>query len=188
MSPSQGIRTGGRSARVQQSVHAAVRDLLAEHERAELSVPLIAQRAGVTPSTIYRRWGDLQALLSDVAVEHLRPETPPEDTGALESDLRAWARQFLEEMSSSPGRGYVRDVLFSDDDPTNAGQCAEYTRERIGVILERAAGRGEPVPNTESVVDHVVAPMMYRILFFASPPTPEWVDGLLRELLAEGSR
>jgi AcrR family transcriptional regulator len=186
MSPSQGIRTGGRSARVQRSVHTAVRELLAEHGRAELSVPLVAQRAGVTPSTVYRRWGDLQALLSDVAVERLRPEAPPEDTGALETDLRAWALQFLEEMSSSPGRGYVRDVLSNDDGSTHAGQCAEYTRERIGVILERATERGEPVPAAESVVDHVVAPMMYRILFSASPPTPEWVEGLLRELLADG--
>jgi len=169
-------------------VHTAVRELLTEHARTELSVPLIAQRAGVTPSTIYRRWGDLQALLSDVAVERLRPESPPEDTGTLESDLRVWALEFLEEMSSSPGRGYVLDVLSGDGDSTHAGQCAEYTRERVGIILKRATERGEPAHSTESVVDRVVAPMMYRILFLASPPSPEWVEGLLREFLADDSR
>lgn len=100
MSPRPMTRPGGRSARVQESVHAAVRALEAEQGRAALTVPLVAARAGVTPSTIYRRWGDLQELLSDVAVERLRPEAPPADHGALRTDLEAWAEQFLEEMAS----------------------------------------------------------------------------------------
>lgn len=37
--------------------------------REGLTVPAIAERAGVTPSTIYRRWGNLRELLSDVAVQ-----------------------------------------------------------------------------------------------------------------------
>ena len=63
MAVKENVRPGGRSARVQASVHAAVRALLAEMSRPEITVPLIAARAGVTPSTIYRRWGDLQELL-----------------------------------------------------------------------------------------------------------------------------
>ena len=51
MAIKEGIRTGGRSARVQQSVHNAVRALLQEHDRACLTVPMVAARAGVTPST-----------------------------------------------------------------------------------------------------------------------------------------
>ena len=74
MSERATTRPGGRSARVQQSVHQAVRDLEAELGREALTVPAIAARAGVTPSTVYRRWGDLRELLSDVAVERLRPE------------------------------------------------------------------------------------------------------------------
>ncbi len=49
MAIKEGIRTGGRSARVQESVHAAVRALLQEQARDSLTVPLIASRAGVTP-------------------------------------------------------------------------------------------------------------------------------------------
>ncbi|GAA4912761.1 TetR/AcrR family transcriptional regulator [Streptomonospora salina] len=187
MSPIQGSRTGGRSARVQQSVHRAVRELQAERSRGELSVPLIAQRAGVTPSTIYRRWGDLQELFADVAVERLRPDTPTADTGALASDLEAWARQYLEEMSSTPGRAYVRDVLASDTGYGNAGRCCEYAREQIGAMLDRAAVRGESAPDTDAVVDHLVAPMMYRILFAPDTPTEEWVTGLVQGLLESGA-
>ncbi|MET9294978.1 TetR/AcrR family transcriptional regulator [Streptomyces sp. NPDC003077] len=159
------VRPGGRSARVQESVHTAVRELTAEVGRDALTVPMIATRAGVTPSTIYRRWGDLQELLSDVAVERLRPEAPPEDLGDLARDLTAWAEQFLDEMSSPPGRAYIRDALLGDPDGDNAGQCSAYAAEQVDVILARAADRGDAPPALETVVDRVVAPMMYRILF-----------------------
>ncbi|NDK23065.1 TetR/AcrR family transcriptional regulator [Streptomyces sp. TR1341] len=159
------VRPGGRSARVQASVHTAVRELASEVGRDALTVPMIAQRAGVTPSTVYRRWGDLQELLSDVAVERLRPETAPGDHGALPSDLTAWAEQFLDEMSSPAGRAYIRDALLGDPDGGNAGQCSVYAAEQIDVILTRASERGEKGPDVETVIDHVVAPLMYRILF-----------------------
>ena len=64
MAIKEGLRPGGRSARVQESIHSAVRDLLEEQDRSTVTVPQIAARAGVTPSTIYRRWGDLAALLA----------------------------------------------------------------------------------------------------------------------------
>ncbi|MGW7351659.1 TetR/AcrR family transcriptional regulator C-terminal ligand-binding domain-containing protein [Streptomyces sp. NPDC054784] len=165
MSRKQRARPGGRSARVQASVHEAVRELLTEVDRDTLVVPMVAQRAGVTPSTIYRRWGTLRELLSDVAVEHLRPETDPEDHGTLAADLTAWAEQFLDEMSSPVGRAYIRDALLGDPDGGNAGQCSAYAAEQIDVVLTRARERGERTPDVETVVDAVVAPLMYRILF-----------------------
>ncbi|MEU1625476.1 TetR/AcrR family transcriptional regulator [Streptomyces sp. NPDC020096] len=179
MSPRPSVRPGGRSARVQQSVHTAVRELQAEHGRTDLTVPLIAARAGVTPSTIYRRWGDLQELLSDVAVERLRPETPPADLGNLREDLEHWAVSFLEEMSSPPGRSYIRDALAGDPDGSNAGQCSAYAIDAVETILARAAQRGEHVPPTDAVMDHVVAPMMYRILFRPGLLDPQYARDLV---------
>ncbi|MCL7495616.1 MULTISPECIES: TetR/AcrR family transcriptional regulator [Streptomyces] len=184
MSPRPMTRPGGRSARVQESVHAAVRALEAEQGRAALTVPLVAARAGVTPSTIYRRWGDLQELLSDVAVERLRPEAPPVDHGALRTDLEAWAEQFLEEMASPPGRAYIRDALAGDPDGRNAGQCSAYAAEQVGVILARAADRGEQVPDAELVMDHIVAPMMYRLVFRPGPLDASYARGLVEATLA----
>ncbi|MEV5546803.1 TetR/AcrR family transcriptional regulator [Streptomyces sp. NPDC052309] len=182
------VRPGGRSARVQASVHAAVRELEAEAGREALTVPLVAARAGVTPSTIYRRWGDLQELLSDVAVERLRPETEPQDTGSLRSDLEAWAEQFLEEMSAPAGRAYIRDALLGDPDGSNAGQCSAYAAEQIGVILDRAAGREEKAPGVDTVLDRVVAPMMYRILFRPQGLDTAYARRLVAGLVGPASR
>ena len=91
MAITEGLRPGGRSARVQESIHSAVNALLQEQERSTVTVPQIAARAGVTPSTIYRRWGDLAALLADVALARMRPDSVPANTGSLRGDIRAWA-------------------------------------------------------------------------------------------------
>lgn len=179
------VRPGGRSARVQESVHEAVRALVAESGREALTVPLVAARAGVTPSTIYRRWGDLQELLSDVAVERLRPETPPQDHGCLAADLTAWAELFLDEMASPAGRAYIRDALLGDPDGSNAGQCSAYAAEQIDTVLSRAADRGETTPEIETVIDRLVAPIMYRILFRPTGLDAAYARRLVTEVLRE---
>jgi AcrR family transcriptional regulator len=175
------IRVGGRSARIQSAVHDAVRRLGSETDRDQLTVPQIAAEAGVTPSTIYRRWGDLAALLADVAVERLRPIADPEDTGAVASDLRAFIEQYLEEMSSAVGRSLIRDV-FSTSGETFPVQCCNFTRQHLATIVARAEERGETPFDIDEVIDHVVAPIVYHILYGDREPTLAYCHQLLDRL------
>lgn len=180
----ESLRPGGRSARVQVSVHRAVKDLLREVNRTALTIPAVAARAGVTPSTIYRRWGTLQDLLADVAVERLRPDGEPADTGSTRGDLEAWLEQFVDEMTSAPGREMTRDVLACTT--AAAPQCSAFTRRQIETIAARAARRGEPAIDLDAVMDHVVAPIMYRILFDASPLGDTYWRTLLDRVMPAG--
>jgi len=180
--PKERVRPGGRSARVQESVHRAVHELLAECGRAELTVPMIAARAGVTPSTIYRRWGELADLLADVAVARLRPDGEPVSTGALRGDLLRWLEQFVDEMASEPGRAMVRDVLASSAGLLNP--CCTYTDEQVGRIVARAEARGQPAPPVQAVMDQVIAPIMYRIVFRGEAPEEDYVRKLVDTCLA----
>jgi AcrR family transcriptional regulator len=173
----EGIRVGGRSARIQSAVHEAVQRLGAATPRDELTVPQIAAAAGVTPSTIYRRWGDLSALFADVAVQRLRPISDPEDTGATASDLRAFIEQLMEEMSSPVGRELMRDVFSQGE--THSVQCAGFTIEHLTTIAERAKARGETPFDVNEVLDHVVAPIIYHILFGDRKPTLDYCHSLL---------
>jgi AcrR family transcriptional regulator len=174
------IRIGGRSARIQNAVHQAVKKLSASTCRDDLTVQQIAAEAGVTPSTIYRRWGDLPALLADVAVARLRPIADPEDTGAVASDLRLFVEQFTEEMSSEVGRALIRDVFAAGETP--ADQCAHFTHGHLTTIAERAKARGETAFDVNEVVDHVVAPIIYHILFGTRQPSLDYCHSLLGSL------
>jgi AcrR family transcriptional regulator len=178
----EAVRPGGRSSRVQSAVHAAVRALGSDGAGGELSIPAIAAHAGVTPSTIYRRWGDLTELLADVAVERLRPDVEPANTGTFAGDLFAWTEQYAEEMSSGPGRAMIRDVLASSDSERNACRCCAYTAAQIDHLLERAKGRGESLPSTDQVLDRVVAPVMYRILFGNQPISADYCRALVEDV------
>ena len=66
-------RTGGRSALVLAAVKSAVEELVNERGAERVTVPMIAERAGLNPTSIYRRWGDLPSLINDVSTYRLDP-------------------------------------------------------------------------------------------------------------------
>jgi AcrR family transcriptional regulator len=183
MAVKERVRVGGRSARIQAEVHKAVKELQREADRAELTVPLIANRAGVTPSTIYRRWGDLTELLADVAVERLRPTSEPEDTGSMMGDLHAFLEQYMEEFASPVGRELLQDLMANASDAPYTGQCCAFTYDSLRTIALRAEKRGETPIDSDEIIDHAVAPIMYRILFGGHELTTDYcrslVDGLV---------
>jgi AcrR family transcriptional regulator len=188
MAVREGLRPGGRSARVQESVHRAVSSLLAELPRHEVTVAMVASRAEVTPSTIYRRWGDLHTLLADVALNRFHPDSEPADTGNLRDDLEQWAQSYQEEMTSAPGRVMIRDVLVGMDDKGNgpACQCASIARAHVQVILDRADQRGESRPDVSEVLDTIVAPVMYRMLFDDQEIPGDFARSRIRNLFRAG--
>lgn len=166
MTQKTAVRPGGRSARIQQAVHQAVHDMERELPRDALTLPRIAERAGVTPSTLYRRWGNLAELLADVNLERLRPDEPPTDTGTLTGDLLAWSEQYYDELASRPGQRMLRDVLASND----AGRrrcCSDLNRQQMETIIQRAGQRGEAVPAVETLMERLVAPLVYYLLYDA---------------------
>ena len=173
MAIKEGLRPGGRSARVQESVHNATRELLEAHERSSVTVPMIAARAGVTPSTIYRRWGDLSALLADVALERMRPDSEPANTGSLRGDLQAWAEQYLDEMSSEPGRNMMRDVQCSQ----TPGYCVALIGGQLQTIVERYPD--DTPPSVDRLINLLAAPTVFRILFASEPLQLEALHDLI---------
>lgn len=186
MSETKGIRPGGRSARVQAAVHQAVRDIQSSAGREELTVPAIAARAGVTPSTIYRRWGDLAQLLSDVALEHLRPDTIVPDTGTFRGDVETWLVSYVDEMSTDFGRTMLRD-LINDGSAQNPGECACALKEKFEEMRKKALARGECPPTSDEVMDHVYAPLLYRLLFTTGPVSLKTARQLLDDVIARAA-
>ena len=180
-------RPGGRSARVCRAVHQAVTDLVAERGYGNFTVGEVAARAGVADTSVYRRWGNLEALLIDVTITRLTTQSPIPDTGSLEGDLRAYAANVARAVTGPDGLAVLRLVIAL----SSAGQdgvrardafLAERTRQ-LDAMLDRARERGELPPDALGVLDHILAPMYIRILFGAGPLTSDYVDTLVDRLL-----
>ncbi|WEP01108.1 TetR/AcrR family transcriptional regulator (plasmid) [Streptomyces sp. FXJ1.172] len=178
-------RPGGRSARVGTQVHQAVTDLISEHGYGNFTVGDVAARAGVADSSIYRRWGSLETLLTDVALTRLNAQSPMPDTGSLAGDLRTYAAQVAREITGPDGPAVLHlAVALSSSGQLQAGDDLRAERMRqLQSMLDRARERGEHAPDAFDVLDHILAPMYIRVLFGMVPLTPDYVDGLVDRLL-----
>src|SRR5882762_9784020 len=117
-------RPGGRSARVRAVVHQAVSDLVAERGYGKFTIGEVAGRAGVADTSIYRRWGTLEALSADVAIGWLTAQSPIPDTGSLDGDLRVYAAKVAADVSGPDGLAVLRLVLAL----ATAGEAGEDAR------------------------------------------------------------
>ncbi|MFH8484362.1 TetR/AcrR family transcriptional regulator [Streptomyces longisporoflavus] len=179
-------RPGGRSARVGAQVHQAVTDLINERGYGNFTVGDVAARAGVADSSIYRRWGSLEALLSDVALTRLNAQSPMPDTGSLAGDLRTYAAQVAREITGPDGLALLRLAFALSGTGEQGVQARDAIRgertRQLQSMLDRARERGEDAPDAFEVLDHIMAPMYIRVLF-GMGLTPDYVDGLVDRVL-----
>lgn len=158
-------RPGGRSARVIAAVHEAADALLREEGPGGFTVADIARRAGINPTSIYRRWGSLEAVILDVEAARLSDTAPLPDTGTLRGDLLAYAHTCASDIARPGGLAFLQALIgaggLSDD------QRLAPLRQRASqfqAMLDRTRGRGEPALDYTAVVDCILAPIYLRIL------------------------
>ncbi|WP_406185895.1 TetR/AcrR family transcriptional regulator [Streptomyces sp. NBC_01006] len=172
---------------VRSAVHQAVIDLLSDPEGADLTIPAVAQRAGVNHTSVYRRWGSREALLADVVVTRLERDWPLADTGTLRGDLTAWAESGVASIRTPEGRLLIRAVALSmPGSATAQGERAQQFERRIGAIeriRDRAAARGEVPPPLDQILDQLVAPLYLRAIFGIDPPASGYPELLVDRLL-----
>jgi AcrR family transcriptional regulator len=184
-------RPGGRSARNRTAVFEATAALLAERGHEAVTMTDIAERAGMAATSLYRRWGDVRALMMEVAVEKLMRERPLPDTGSLRGDLRAWAGPIATRLASRVESSFFRAAIATKTpagaDGSSRRAALDRRREQMELMLERARRRGEKAPDVDELLDHVLAPLYMRALF-GRPVSKAVADRLVDRLLAEASR
>ena len=185
-------RPGGRSALVRAKVHQAVLDLLAEQGTAELSIPVVAQRAGVNPTSIYRRWRTREGLLADVAMGHLEHDLPLPDTGSLRGDLTAWAASAAADLARPEGRLFLLALITSiPSTPEAQAERDQHLQRRMQAlrqVTDRAAARGESPPDPGTIADAVLGPLYRRALWGTLPADPAYASSLVDRLLSPACR
>jgi AcrR family transcriptional regulator len=176
-------RPGGRSARVVAAVHDAVNQLMANADAAQITVSEIAERAGVNPTSIYRRWGTLESLILDVEATRLAISAPMPNTGTLRGDLLTYATQAATDIARPGGLAFLQAVLRARD--SSVAQPTAPLRNRaaqIQAMLDRAGDRGERALRYIDVLDCILAPIYLRTLFGIGPDAADLATFVERAL------
>jgi AcrR family transcriptional regulator len=166
-----GQRGRPRSERSHRAILEAANDLLEERGFADLTIDEVAQRAGVSKPTIYRRWPTKGTLVFEAFSGDFLARQPLPDTGSLRGDLlaalRAWIRVVKGTVTGRTLRGLIAEVQRD-------AELAELWRERfIGPVrtqhramIDRAVQRGEIARGTDPdvVLDLLYGPAYHRLM------------------------
>ncbi|HEV7146117.1 MAG TPA: TetR/AcrR family transcriptional regulator [Pedococcus sp.] len=180
-----------REEATEQAITQAARQVLADKGVARMSMELVAHKAGVAKSTLYRRWpSKVELAVHAVAVTFDTIDV--EDHGSLAADMRAGigeAARLLRDPSI--GGSYAALLAESARDPEGVGRkVRESLSTRLHAIVassvERAIARGEirrEMIDVDLLADIVVGSVMHRALATGEPDAA-FVDGLI-DLLAD---
>lgn len=175
-------RPGGRSARVRAAVHRAVEELLAEGPAEALTIPAVAARADVHPTTVYRRWGSMAQLLADVATSRFSGDIVVPDSGSLADDLRRWVSDVATDLADPDALALMRATIGSD--PAGGCACVADRTAQLDAIIERERARGGQAPSVTRAIDSLLGPLYYRALFTDQRVSGEWAGELVGTFLA----
>jgi AcrR family transcriptional regulator len=171
-------RPGGRTAAVSQAITRAVEDLIAEGGTDALTIPMVADRAGVNHTTIYRRWPDVATMINDVATYRLDPARPLPDTGDLHADVAAWAAE-IQQHYRDPGRAaLLRQGAATAG--TVESDCLRGRLDEAALLVDRAGPTA--VVTADDVVNAVLAPLIYRVIFLPTTLTDDYAERLAARL------
>lgn len=177
-----------RSAGVDEAVLVAALEIAGEVGITKLSMDDVAERAGVSKATIYRRWASKEALVLDALRSAMGP-LDDVDTGSLRSDLLL----YLGELSTRMQNGRMSDVLphlisvscHDDNLRDSLDDYVQYRRLPLRSIYQRALDRGQLPPGTDLdvLIDATIGPFIYRRLFTHEVLDGSFVDRLLSIVL-----
>ncbi len=189
-SPEIQRRTGGRSARVRRAVIDATLEVVVERGADALSIGEIARQAGVHDTSIYRRWPTKEHLILDALLDSSQTHIPIPDTGALRSDLVAFATLVADYLSHPIGRALMKSMAVAGDDAPLAAARAQFWQPRFDLartMVDRAVTRGEVPAGTDPamVLELVIAPVHFRALLTREPLDDDFI-GHLVDVLVDG--
>ena len=153
-------RPGGRTARTREAVHAAARELLAE-PGAEVTMAAVAERSGVHPTTLYRRWRTVESIVLDLAVERVTEESPVPASGDLLAGLRRSGTGTL-----------LQALLAASAQARDTAEVADIVEPRIRQFQAMLDAAGVTGVDGLRLVELVLAPA-YLWAQFGAPLDPD---------------
>ena len=130
----------------------------------------IAERAGTSKATIYRRWPNKNELLLEALREAATHELPFPDTGDVHEDIRRQLENFVKWLTGRRGRIFKAFIAAAQSDPgvleTFLNVWMKPRRAEAKLVLERhqQAGRLSPTLDLNLLLDLIYGPIYFRLL------------------------
>jgi AcrR family transcriptional regulator len=182
-----------RRAAARQAIVDATLQLLAERGFQAATMDAIADRAGVSKNTIYRRWTSKEELIAD-ALSELTASAELSSDGEIHVLLLEHIRD-VDGILDDPLVGRLLPGLLGElqRNPAFAEAYAEHVvrprRQAIIELLERAIDAGElrAGARPDEIADLLIGPLLLRHLFAVGlPPRPARYAELLLETIWSG--
>jgi AcrR family transcriptional regulator len=179
-------RDPARDARI---LEAAVA-LIGEVGYDRMTVDAIAERAGVSKPTIYRRWAGKREIVAD-AIRHRKEHDVDADTGTLRGDLLALVQALAASIAGEEDAQIVAGItsLLRSSDEFAAlfrERAIAPERARWARLVQRAVDRGEIAPDapvTELFGDVAPAIVFTRVMVAREPVDDAFVEELVDRVL-----
>ena len=163
--------------------------LIAEHDVSGISIDMVAERAGVSKATIYRRWASRSDLIAEALRYTRRPGANP-NTGTLRGDLRELLIELVGYLNRPEG-GRVMIALLNAAirSPELAKIRDEADRDaRLAYkkVIDRAIERGEldKAVDTRLMTDILIAPFLYQRLVEGTEARKNEIDRMIDTVIA----
>lgn len=179
-----------RDPRLDIAITDAAITVLRERGWAGFSMEEVASRAGVSKTSVYRRYPSKIALAFDAWIGDRDLRFPGTDTGSVWGDLTAYVMGTIR-MSDNAVWNAILPALLSEarTDPTVRDTLSAVWAWRIEVlteILERAKARREipldtDVQHVREVID---GPLLLRVVVTGEPMDLVFADRLVEDAMA----
>jgi AcrR family transcriptional regulator len=187
-----GARVGaGRPRLIEKdgAILAACLGLLEREGFGRLSMDDVAEAAGVTKATVYRRWPSKAALVVAATSPLYRHSLELPDTGNLRDDLLIMVENTRTLMTGRSGR-ILKSLTHEMDQHAELSEMVHeeiHRRRRLyHQVLNRALARGEIRPDVdhELVTELMMGPFWLRTLILPSPISREIVPQIVDAVLS----
>lgn len=165
-----------RDPEVERRILEVTLDQLTDLGYNRMSLDSIAEQAGASKPTIYRRWAN-KADLATAAISTMRLNEAPVDTGSALGDLAGILHNFRKSLLRPNGMALIGTVLVEEG---HTPELLELFRERVvkprremlRQVLERARAGGElrQDADTEAAINMLVG--AFYAHYVASPKLP----------------
>ena len=166
---------------------------LAEVGYERLSIPLIAELAGVNKTSIYRRWPSKTELVRDAFGSAMSHADQVPDTGELRGDLIALTKSGAVFMQSSLGKALIKIMLAEGGNPqlTALAHMAQRHQASSGpaAVMARAVARGElkSCLDPTLILFTLAGAIMHRVFVEQKKPTDSFIKQIV-ELVLTGAQ